>query len=150
MTIRMQELEAMTLEEMREFIGSNRKLRFEAEDREGLYGLVERVLKNQRYSKLKKNERGVVRQFLIRVSGLSRAQMTRLIGQWGAERQVRSKPAVRRRFPTRYTPEDIALLSRVDAAHEDLSGPAVCRILWREHNIYHRSEYARLADISAS
>jgi transposase InsO family protein len=150
MTIRMQELEAMTLEEMREFVGSNRKLRFEAEDREGLYGLVERVLKNQRYSKLKKNERGVVRRFLIRVSGLSRAQMTRLIGQWGAERQVRSKPAVRRRFPTRYTPEDIALLSRVDAAHEDLSGPAVCRILWREHNIYHRSEYARLAHISVS
>ncbi|HEY3455986.1 MAG TPA: hypothetical protein VGK64_15380 [Bryobacteraceae bacterium] len=72
----------MTLEEVGEFIRSNRKLRFEAEDRERLYGLVERVLKNQRYSKLKKNERGVVRRFLIRVSGLSRAQMTRLIGQW--------------------------------------------------------------------
>jgi hypothetical protein len=75
MTIRMQELERMTLEEMREFVQSNRKLRFEAEDRERLYGLVERVLKNQRYSKLKKNERGVVRRFPIRVSGLSRAQM---------------------------------------------------------------------------
>ena len=61
MTIRMQELERMTLEEMREFVQSNRKLRFAAEDREALYGLVERVLKNQRYSKLKKSERGVVR-----------------------------------------------------------------------------------------
>lgn len=81
----MQELEAMTLEEMREFVRSNRKLRFEAEDREGLYGLVERVLKNQRYSKLRKNERGVVRRFLIRVSGLSRAQMTRLIWTVGEE-----------------------------------------------------------------
>jgi hypothetical protein len=44
----MRELERMTLEEMREFVQSNRKLRFEAEDREALYGLVERVLKNQR------------------------------------------------------------------------------------------------------
>ncbi|HEY3455985.1 MAG TPA: transposase family protein [Bryobacteraceae bacterium] len=68
----------------------------------------------------------------------------------GTERRVGSKQAVRRRFPTRYTPEDIALLSQVDAAHEDLSGPAVCRILWREHNVYERSEYARLADISVS
>jgi hypothetical protein len=79
MTIRMQELERMTLEETREFVQSNRKLRFEAEGREGVYGLVERVLKNQRYSKLKKSERGVVRRFLVRVSGLSRAQMARLI-----------------------------------------------------------------------
>jgi hypothetical protein len=35
----------MRLEEMREFVQSNRKLRFEAEGREALYGLVERVLK---------------------------------------------------------------------------------------------------------
>jgi transposase InsO family protein len=92
----------------------------------------------------------VVRRFLIRVSGLSRAQMTRLIGQWGKARQIRSKQPVGRRFSTRYTAEDIVLLSRVDAAHEDLSGPAVCRILWREHNVYDKSEYERLAGISVS
>jgi transposase InsO family protein len=150
MTIRVQELERMTLEEMREFVRSNRKLKFEAENREALYGLVERVLKNQRYSELKKGERGVVRQFLIRVSGLSRAQTARLIGQWSAGRQVRAKQPVRRRFTTRYTAEDIVLLTRVDAAHEDLSGPAVRRILWREYRVYGKSEYARLAGISVS
>jgi transposase InsO family protein len=146
----MQELERMTLEEMREFVHSNRKLRFEAEDRQALYGLVERVLKNQRYSKLKKSERGVVRRFLIRVSGLSRPQTARLIGQWMADRQVRLKEPERRCFPTRYTAEDIVLLSQVDAAHEDLSGPAVRRILWREYSVYAKSEYARLAGISVS
>jgi transposase InsO family protein len=135
---------------MREFVQSNRKLRFEAEDRQALYGLVERVLRNQRYSKLKKSERGVVRRFLVRVSGLSRAQTTRLIGQWRADRQVRSKKPVRRRFPTRYTAEDIVLLRQVDAAHEDLSGPAVRRILWREYTVYGKSEFERLAGISVS
>jgi hypothetical protein len=150
MTIRMQELERMTLEEMREFVQSNRKLRFEAEDRQALYGLVERVLRNQRYSKLKKSERGVVRRFLVRVSGLSRAQTTRRIGQWRAARQVRSKKPVRRRFPRRYTAEDIVLLSQVDAAPEDLSGPALRRILWREYTVYGKSEFERLAGISVS
>jgi transposase InsO family protein len=150
MTIRMQELERMTLEEMREFVQSNRKLRFEVEDRQALYGLVERVLKNQRYSKLKKSERGVVRGFLVGVSGLSRAQTARLIGQWMASRQVRSKEPVRRCFPRCYTVEDIILLSQVDAAHEDLSGPAVRRILWREFTVYGNREYERLASISVS
>ena len=135
---------------MREFVQSNRKLRFEAEDRQALYGLVERVLRNQRYSKLKKSERGVVRRFLVRVSGLSRAQTTRRIGQWRAARQVRSKKPVRRRFPTRYTAEDSVLLSQVDAAPEDLSGPAVRRILWREYTVYGKSEFERLAGISVS
>jgi transposase InsO family protein len=150
MTIRMQELERMTLEEMREFVQSNRKLRFEAEDREALYGLVERVLKNQRYSKLNKSGRGIVRRFLVRVSGLSRAQTARLIGQWMTHRQVRSQEPVRRCFPTRYTVEDILLLSQVDAAHEDLSGPAVRRILWREFTVYGNRTYERLAGISVS
>lgn len=140
----------MTLEEMQEFVRSNRKLRFEAEDRPALYGLIERVLKNQRYSKLKKSERGVVRRFLLRVSGLSRAQTARLIGRWLADRQVRPKEPVRRCFPTRYTGEDIVLLSQVDAAHEDLSGPAVRRILWREYTVYGNREYERLAGISVS
>jgi hypothetical protein len=54
------------------------------------------VLKNQRYSKLNKNERGLVCQFLTRVSGLSRAQTARLIRQWMADRQIRSKEPVRR------------------------------------------------------
>jgi transposase InsO family protein len=150
MTIRMQELEGMTLEEMREFVQSNRKLRFEAADREALYGLVVRVLKNQRYSKLRKGERGIVRRFLLRVGGLSRAQTGRLIGQWMADRQVQVKEPVRRCFPTRYTAEDVVLLSQVDAAHEDLSGPAVRRILWREYSMFGKNEYERLAGLSVS
>jgi len=140
----------MTLEEMQEFVQSNRKLRFEAADRQALYGLVERVLKNQRYSKLRKGERGIVRRFLLRVSGLSRAQTARLIGQWIADRQVPIKEPVRWCFPTRYTAEDIVLLSQLDAAHEDLSGPAVRRILWREYSVFGKNEYERLAGISVS
>ena len=86
----------------------------------------------------------------MRVSGLSRAQTARLIGQWSTERQVRSKQPVRRRFPARYRAEDIVLLSQVDATHEDLSGPAVRRILWREYTVYGNRQYERLAGISVS
>lgn len=110
----------------------------------------ERVLKNQRYSKLGKGERGIVRGFLLRVSGLSRAQTARLIGQWIANRQVQVKEPVRRCFPTRYTAEDIVLLSQVDAAHEGLSGPAVRRILWREYSVFGKNECERLAGLSVS
>jgi hypothetical protein len=57
---------------------------------------------------------------------------------------------VRRQFPTRYTAEDAALLARVDAAHEELSGPAVKRILRREREIFGYRECTRLAEFSVS
>jgi transposase InsO family protein len=49
-----------------------------------------------------------------------------------------------------YTRADIELLAAVDEAHETLSGPATRRILEREHLLYKRPEYARLAGISVA
>ena len=74
-----------------------------------------------------------MRRFLARLSGLSRAQLTRLMGQWLRHRRIEARQPRRHRFPRRYTPQDIALLATVDAAHEGLSGPAVRRILEREY-----------------
>jgi hypothetical protein len=44
----------------------------------------------------------------------------------------------------------VTLLAAVDAAHEDLSGPAVRRILQREFQVFGKTEYQRLAGISVS
>jgi transposase InsO family protein len=44
----------------------------------------------------------------------------------------------------------LVLLAAVDSAHDDLSGPAVRRILQREYTVYGHEEFARLAGISAS
>jgi transposase InsO family protein len=150
MTIRMQDPEQMTLEEMRALVTSSRTIRFAIEGRDDFYQLVGRVLKNQRYTELDREPRGIVRQFLAKVTGRSRAQITRLIGQWLQSRSISAKLPKRRRFPRRYTPEDAARLAEVDTAHEDLSGPAVRRILRREHEIFGKREYGQLAKISVS
>ncbi len=53
-------------------------------------------------------------------------------------------------FPRRYTAADIALLAGVDAAHEDLSGPAIRRVMQREHEVFGKKVSVRLAGISVS
>lgn len=150
MNIRMKNLERLTLDEMEEFVTNNSKVAFEAADQEGRYGLVERVLQAQGYRKLARRDRGIVRRFLMKVTCFSRAQMNRLIGQWRRGRRVRRKPAQRPTFPRRYSSADAALLAAVDAAHEDLSGPAVRHILRREFEVYGDAAFQRLAGISAS
>jgi transposase InsO family protein len=150
MTIRMQDPEEMTVDQMKALLESSRAIRFSIEGREALYRLLVRVLKNQRYGEQSREQRGIVRRFLAKVSGRSRAQITRLIGQWMQARTIQAKRPRRRRFPTRYTAEDAALLAEVDAAHQELSGPAVRRILRREHEVFGRQQYQRLAGISVS
>ena len=68
------------------------------------------------------------------MTGLSRAQTTRLIGQWMETGSLKVKPRQRVRFTPRYTRAYIELLAQVDEAHETLSGPATLKILHREYH----------------
>jgi hypothetical protein len=150
MTFRMENLERLTLAEMEEFAKSNRGIKMDAAEKGDSYELIERVLRGHGYRRLKKKQKGILRRFLVRVTGFSRAQITRLIGRWQQMRQVQRKPAQRPSFAQRYRREDIVLLAGVDAAHEDLSGPAVRHILEREFKVYGDPAYERLSEISAS
>jgi hypothetical protein len=72
--------------------------------------------------------------------------MTRLVGCWMKQRCIPRKTAVkRRRFARRYTVDNIRLLASVDAAHGDLSGPGVRRILQREFTVFGKPEFENLA-----
>jgi hypothetical protein len=150
MTIRMQNLERLTLAEMKEFVTTNRQVGWSALERESVYELIERVLKAQQYHRLSKGQKGIVRSFLTKVTAISRAQMTRLIQRWIETRRIERKPAQRPNFPRRYTAADIATLAEVDAAHEDLSGPAVRHLCRRGWRVFRDARFQRLAEISAS
>jgi hypothetical protein len=150
MTIQMENPEEMSLEQMKTLVESSRTVRFSIAGRKALYSLLMRILRNQRYAELGREQRGVVRGFLAKITGRSRAQITRLIGQWMQARTIEAKQSARRRFPTRYTEADARLLAAVDAAHEELAGPAVKRILRREHEVFGHADFARLAEISVS
>jgi hypothetical protein len=98
MTIRMKNLERLTLAEMKEFVTTNRHVGWSAVERESVYGLIERVLKAQQYRRLSKGQKGVVRGFLAKVTAISRAQITRLIQRWMETRRIERKPAQRPNF----------------------------------------------------
>lgn len=150
MTIRMDNLERLTLAEMKEFVANNRGVRCQAVEREAAYGFIERVLRQQAYRQLSKGQRGIVKQFLTKITGMSRAQLTRLVQRWMRTRRIERKPAQRPNFSRRYTAADIALLAEVDAAHQDLSGPAVRHLLRREFQVYGNQKFQRLAGLSSS
>src|SRR5450756_1248965 len=118
--------------------------------RDRVYGWVNRTLRQQRYEELRRSERGVVRQYVEKMTGLSRAQTTRLVTVYLRGEEVKPQAYRRRRFPVRYTREDIALLAGVDEAHQTLSGPATRKLLERACYTFHDTRYQRLARISVA
>ena len=150
MIVHMKNLERLSTAELKSFLASQEAVQYAAAEKLGAYAVVEAILKAQRYRRLKKGQKGIVRRFLVKITGLSRAQITRLIQRFVTTRRVFRKPAQRPSFRTRYTPGDIALLADIDEVHQDLSGPAVRRLLQREFEVYGNQEFVRLSGISPS
>ena len=140
MQVTMQHAEHLTLAEMREFLDASSNLSFADAGRKQIYGLLEGALRAQKYLGLAKKDKGIVRRYLVKISGLSKAQITRLIARWRERGVIEPRASRRHRFPHRYTPADIQLLAETDAAHEGLSAPAVRRILEREFKVHRQAQ----------
>ena len=113
-----------TLDQVRSFLDGAESVEVQPLDRSARYEFVSRTLRRFGYWQLGKADKGAVRRFVRKVSGLSRAQLTRLIAQYRSTGRIRDRRGPPRRpFPRRYTREDIRLLTQVDVLHGTLSGP---------------------------
>jgi hypothetical protein len=142
----MQNGERLSLQ-IRMFLAASDEFRFEANNREEVYGWVTRTLVEQEYGRQKREAKGLLRRYVAKMTGLSRAQMTRLVGQYLEKGMVKERSYRRNRFAKTC---DVELLAAVDKAHETLSGPATQKILHREFHDYGDERYRRLAGISAA
>ncbi|WP_321473458.1 hypothetical protein [uncultured Paludibaculum sp.] len=126
-------------------------MEFAFEGKESVYQLQEHVLRAHHYDRRSRAGRGVVRAHLSELSGLSRSpddapHRVPPADPRGSALACAPVPS----FPRRYRSADIALLAQVDAAHEDLSDPAIRRILQREYTVFGKAEFAHLATLSVS
>ena len=135
----------------RAFLGGSEGTDIALHDREAAYASTERTLVRFRYHfGLSSTGKGLVREYLAKVTGYSDAQMTRGIAQQrhtGRIRDHRLRPPSRP-FATVYTTADALLLAEVDEAVGQLSGPATKRVPWRMYRVFGDKRFARLSEIS--
>ena len=144
----MENTEKLSLEQIRAFLEASQEVRFEATRRHETYEWVTRTICYQEYWKQKRTIKGLLRQYMATMTGLSRAQVTRLIARYKEAGQVQERGYRRNRFAKHYTAADVDLLGTVDEAHGTLSGPATQKILYRGLYEYSDERYRRLATIS--
>jgi transposase InsO family protein len=148
MNISMQNSEVLSAEQIHKFLKGTAEVSFVGQKKEEVYAWVERVLTGQEFLQQDKKTRGTIRAYVEKVTGLSSAQVTRLVRLFRNTGSVKGKAYRRRAFLRIYTDRDVALLAETDQAHGWLSGPATRRICEREHVCFGKNEYARLAEIS--
>jgi len=146
----MDDTEATSLEQIRAFLAGSEPVQFSGQRRQEVYGWVEKTLVRHQYAHLDRPGKGLVRRYLARMTGFSRAQVTRLITGYRQTGRVKATAYQRAKFATRYTAADVNLLAYVDKAHGNLSGPATRRILERECCEYGQAAYQRLSAISVA
>ncbi len=152
MVIDMNEAQVRSLEQVRQVLAGTQSLEFRrAEDDEGRYAWIESVLRRFEYRQLPRAHRGPVLGYLQRLSGYSRAQVTRLVSRWDrGKRLVKDYRAPEHAFARRYTAADVALLADVDRAMGTLSGPATACVLRRQRDVFGDTRFERLGSISVA
>jgi transposase InsO family protein len=121
-----------------------------ASNKKDIYRDIQRTLVRFRYPTLNKGSKGVVVRFLIKITGYSRQQITRLIKQYCVTGKIERQQRIYQGFERLYTAEDIRLLASLDERHNTLSGPATKKLCERAYAIFKQTQYQRLAGISVA
>jgi hypothetical protein len=88
--ISMDDSEATSLKQIEAFLAGSGGVRFAGQKRDEVYVWTERTLVRHRYSGLSKREKGLLRRYVAQMTGLSRAQVTRLIASYADTGRVRA------------------------------------------------------------
>jgi len=79
------------MEQVRAFLAASEEFRFEASNREEVHSWVTTTLVDHEYSGQKRSAKGVLRNYILKMTGLSRAQVARLIARYQATGVVKER-----------------------------------------------------------
>ena len=140
-----------TIDQLSAFLEGTQRVAFEvASDKDSRYQWIQRTLVKFRYKSLRKPDKGVLIQYLVKVSGYSRQQITRLVKQYrDTGRLVRRQRTVKG-FSRRFTDDDIRLLVTMDMRHNTPNGLTMKKLCERAYVVFDEQAYQRLASISVA
>ncbi len=138
-------------DQLAEFLSGTQAVAFSVlSDPATRYAWIQATLIRFRYLTLTRADQGLVIRVLMRVSGYSRQQVTRLIAQYRKTGTVTRRPRTVAGFALKVTAADIRLLAAMDERHDTPCGPAIKKLCERALRIFGQTEYERLASISVS
>lgn len=140
-----------TIDQMRLFLAGSQPIAFAvATNKDERYCFVEGILRRFNYPRLARSDKGIVIQFLGKVSGYSRQQLTRMIQRYTKNGVLKRFQKTLNGFEQFYRPDDIHLLAELDQRHDTPNGFMVKKLCERAYQDFDELDYERLSHISVS
>jgi len=150
MTITMNDDGISDVEQLGEIVRLDSPVRFSGKGRTEMYAWIESTLARFRYhGELKKNK-GIIRRYLILMTGLCGSRIDKLIRRKKETGKVLPAKRTQHAFPAKYTVSDVALLVDVMKAHNYPNGHAAVAGMKDMYDRYHDERFVRLRDLSVS
>ena len=150
MRLNMDDRQLLTLEQVKQFVDVSQGIEFNRPNLKEKYHWTEEALKKFKYSCLKKVGKGLIRQYIEKVTGYSRAQVNRLVWRYLQSGKIKPTEYHRHCFPQKCNAAEVALLAMTDELHGWLSGPAIKKILEPAYRAYGHGQFQILSEISVS
>ena len=143
--------ELTTIDQLSAFIDGAQPVAFEVlSDKDERYRWLQHSLIKFRYTTLNKPDKGVLIRYLMKVSGYSRPQLTRLLRQYRETGRVVRRQRTTNGFSRRFTAVDIRLLAAMDERHNTPNGFTMKKLCERAWQVFGEDEYQRLGSISVA
>lgn len=139
-----------TLDQVADFLISVGSAELSMPSKDAAYQAIAHVLRHFRYQGLRRPEKALLQCFLMRVTGYSRQQLTRLIKRFHSTGSLRRQQRTSNGFKGVYTAQDLALLADMDGLHDTPSGPMVKKLCERAYQVFGDLQYERLGGISVA
>jgi len=142
----------LTIEQISNFLKGTLSLEIKSGDSiEQKYQWVQDVLTETRYLLVQREDKSLVRQFLIRCTGYSASHCDHLIATYRQSGRIRRQTRnCDTEFQTFYTRADIVLLAQVSEAYFHPNGKALKKVLYDMYHLYGDNRFARLSHLSVS
>ena len=143
--------ELKTIEQLSQFLNGTQVVIFQiSTKKKERYDWIQHELVRFDYLQLKKTAKGIVICYLLKITGYSKQQMTRLIKQYRETGYIKHYHANVTCFIRKYTPADIRLIAKMDERYDTPCGHTIKKLCERAYRVFNEVEFERLSTISVS
>lgn len=140
----------MSVAQLTELVKHGNCVKFKSNEKKQTYEWISKTLGKFKYFSESKKNKGIIKKYIIVLSGYSEGQVDKLIKRKRKTGKVFLFERTQHVFPRKYEPEDVALLSEAALATEFPNGKALKQMFYDSYCLYGDNRFEKLKQISVS
>lgn len=146
----MEDNHLLSVAQLEELVKFGKCVKFNSSNKKETYEWIGRTLGKFRYFSESKKNRGIIKNYIITMTGYSEGQTDKLIAMKKKFGRVFVRERTQHTFPKKFDSSDVVLLAESSAALSHPNGRAVKQMMHDMYHMYGDNRFERLKRISVS